>query len=224
MKLFEITVAGRRFAVAREADGDQFYQTYYVDGRDVPVQHYLKMMPWPWGPTLVPCSTARARSGTQWFTALAPPESRPTSTARQTRAAAMGRPVPAVSARFATSAARRRVLLWRGPRDHHFCRFDHREGIVAAPQVQRPDRVSGDDGRQGLISHTQPNLGQQPIDPNLVDESVQAIPGAQARERLVVAPAGHGRDVRSMVCRQAVELRFRHSMVPAFRADRPHPS
>ena len=42
MKLFEITVAGRRFAVAREADGDQFYQTYYVDGRDVPVQHYLK--------------------------------------------------------------------------------------------------------------------------------------------------------------------------------------
>jgi hypothetical protein len=44
MKLFEITIAGRRFAVAREADGDQFYQTYYVDGRDVPVQHYLKMI------------------------------------------------------------------------------------------------------------------------------------------------------------------------------------
>jgi hypothetical protein len=96
MKLFEITVAGRRSEVAREADGDQFYQTYYVDGRDVPVQHYLKMMPWPWGPTLVPCSTARARSGMQWLTALAPPESRPTSTARQTRAAALGRPVPAV--------------------------------------------------------------------------------------------------------------------------------
>jgi hypothetical protein len=45
MKLFEITVAGRRFAVAREAgDSDQFYQTYYVDGRDVPVQHYLRMI------------------------------------------------------------------------------------------------------------------------------------------------------------------------------------
>ena len=42
-KLFEITVAGRRFVVAREAGG-QFYQTYYVDGRDVPVQHYLKMI------------------------------------------------------------------------------------------------------------------------------------------------------------------------------------
>ena len=45
MKLFEITVAGRRFAVARQAGGgDQFYQTYYVDGRDVPVQHYLRMI------------------------------------------------------------------------------------------------------------------------------------------------------------------------------------
>jgi hypothetical protein len=45
MRLFEITVAGRRFAVVREAGGgDQFYQTYYVNGRDVPVQHYLKMI------------------------------------------------------------------------------------------------------------------------------------------------------------------------------------
>jgi len=45
MKLFEIVVAGQRFAVAREpGGGNQFYQTYYVDGRDVPVQHYLKMI------------------------------------------------------------------------------------------------------------------------------------------------------------------------------------
>jgi hypothetical protein len=45
MKLFEIVVAGQRFAVAREPSiGNQFNQTYYVDGRDVPVQHYLKMI------------------------------------------------------------------------------------------------------------------------------------------------------------------------------------
>jgi protein-disulfide isomerase-like protein with CxxC motif len=45
MKLFEIVVAGQRFAMAREPGGaNQFYQTYYVDGRDVPVQHYLKMI------------------------------------------------------------------------------------------------------------------------------------------------------------------------------------
>ena len=45
MKLFEIVVAGQRFEVAREpGGGNQFYQTYYVDGRDVPVQHYLKMI------------------------------------------------------------------------------------------------------------------------------------------------------------------------------------
>jgi hypothetical protein len=45
MTLFEITIGGRRFAVARVADGrDQFYQTYYVDGQDVPVYQYLKMI------------------------------------------------------------------------------------------------------------------------------------------------------------------------------------
>jgi hypothetical protein len=45
MKLFEIIVAGQRFAVAREAgNGDQVHQTYYVDGRDVPVQQYLTMI------------------------------------------------------------------------------------------------------------------------------------------------------------------------------------
>jgi len=45
MKLFEIVVAGQRFAVTREpSGGNQFYQMYYVDGRDVPVQHYLKMI------------------------------------------------------------------------------------------------------------------------------------------------------------------------------------
>jgi hypothetical protein len=45
MKLFEITIAGRRFTVAREpGERDQFYQTYTVDGRDVPVHLYLKMI------------------------------------------------------------------------------------------------------------------------------------------------------------------------------------
>ena len=45
MKLFEIVVAGQRFAVTREpSGGNEFYQMYYVDGRDVPVQHYLKMI------------------------------------------------------------------------------------------------------------------------------------------------------------------------------------
>jgi hypothetical protein len=48
VKLFEITVGGRRFAVGRAVaatasdDDTEYYQTYFVDGRDVPVEHYLR--------------------------------------------------------------------------------------------------------------------------------------------------------------------------------------
>ena len=49
MKLFEITIAGRLFAIARELDDcNQFRQTYYVDGRKVRVQHYLKLLTDAW--------------------------------------------------------------------------------------------------------------------------------------------------------------------------------
>jgi hypothetical protein len=45
VKLFEITIAGRLFAVAREMDDcNQFRQTYYVNGRSVPVQDYLTLL------------------------------------------------------------------------------------------------------------------------------------------------------------------------------------
>ena len=42
LKLFEITVAGRRFAVAREADGDQFYQKILIKQYTwIPLSLYL---------------------------------------------------------------------------------------------------------------------------------------------------------------------------------------
>ena len=45
MTLFDITIAGRRFSVARELHADnQFHQRYSVDGRDVPVQQYLELV------------------------------------------------------------------------------------------------------------------------------------------------------------------------------------
>ena len=45
MKLFDITIAGRRFSVAREpGEHNQFHQTYTVDGREVPVQRYLELV------------------------------------------------------------------------------------------------------------------------------------------------------------------------------------
>lgn len=45
MKLFEITVAGQRFSVAREFDEhNEFHQTYSVDGREVPVARYLELI------------------------------------------------------------------------------------------------------------------------------------------------------------------------------------
>ena len=45
MKLFEITIAGRRFSVTRELrDDHQSHQTYSVDGREVPVERYLELV------------------------------------------------------------------------------------------------------------------------------------------------------------------------------------
>jgi hypothetical protein len=46
MKLFEITIAGRRFTVTREWDEEHSlsYQMYLVDGRVVPVERYLELM------------------------------------------------------------------------------------------------------------------------------------------------------------------------------------
>jgi hypothetical protein len=45
MKLFDITIAGRRFSVAREpGEHNLCHQTYSVDGREVPVQRYLELI------------------------------------------------------------------------------------------------------------------------------------------------------------------------------------
>ena len=45
MTLLDITIAGRRFSIAREPHADnQFHQRYSVDGRDVPVQRYLELV------------------------------------------------------------------------------------------------------------------------------------------------------------------------------------
>jgi hypothetical protein len=45
MTLLDITIAGRRFSIARELHADnQFHQRYSVDGRDVPVQRYLELV------------------------------------------------------------------------------------------------------------------------------------------------------------------------------------
>jgi hypothetical protein len=45
MKLFEITIAGRRFSVARELGAhNECHQTYSVDGREVPVERYLELI------------------------------------------------------------------------------------------------------------------------------------------------------------------------------------
>ena len=45
MTLFEITIAGRRFSVSRELDcHDGCHQTYFVDGREVPVRRYLALI------------------------------------------------------------------------------------------------------------------------------------------------------------------------------------
>jgi hypothetical protein len=45
MTIFDITIAGRRFSVARERYGhSEFYQLYSVDGCKVPVQRYLELI------------------------------------------------------------------------------------------------------------------------------------------------------------------------------------
>ena len=55
VNLFEITVAGRLFTVARELDDcNQFHQAYYVDGDRVPVQHYLQLLAVTCGPSRPP--------------------------------------------------------------------------------------------------------------------------------------------------------------------------
>jgi hypothetical protein len=45
MRVFEITMAGRRFSVTRELHThNEFHQTYWVDGREVSVQRYLQLV------------------------------------------------------------------------------------------------------------------------------------------------------------------------------------
>src|SRR6187551_1596934 len=44
--------------------------------------------------------------------------------------------------------------------DHHFRRLDHSQGIVAALQFQRVDRIGRDHGSQRLVADAQPHLGE----------------------------------------------------------------
>src|SRR4030095_6785110 len=66
-------------------------------------------------------------------------------------------------------ALRRRAA---GARDHHFGRFDNRQGVIPASQLQRAHGVSRNDGGQRLIPDAQANLCEQDTDAHLHDEHV----------------------------------------------------
>ena len=65
--------------------------------------------------------------------------------------------------------------------------------VLAAPELERADRVGGDHGGQRLIAHAQADLSQQTVDANFVDESPQPVPRAQTGQRLVISVGGPAR-------------------------------
>ena len=110
-----------------------------------------------------------------------------------------------------------------GLRNHHFGRLDNRQCIVAATEFQRADGVRRDHGRERLIANTQANLGEEAIDPDLVDEAAQAVPCAEALDGLIprrwLAATLH---LRLLARQKPLDLRLRDAMVAAFGARGSH--
>ena len=77
--------------------------------------------------------------------------------------------------------------------DHHFGRLDHRQGIVATFQLQRVNRVGGDDRGQRLAANPQPHLREQAVDADFLDEPRQAVARAQPGQRVVRIDGPRGR-------------------------------
>ena len=56
--------------------------------------------------------------------------------------------------------------LFRLARNHHFCRLDDRQGVVASTKLQLIQRVAGDDRRQRLVPNPEPDLSEQAVTVN----------------------------------------------------------
>jgi hypothetical protein len=74
------------------------------------------------------------------------------------------------------------------PRDHDLGRFDDRQGLVTAAQLELVDRIAGDDRGQRLIADSQAYLGEQPLAAHLVDDAPQLIAAAQRDNGAGVRP------------------------------------
>jgi len=110
-----------------------------------------------------------------------------------------------------------------GTRDHHFCRFDDRQCVVPATQLERSYGIRGDDRGQRLIADAHTDLCEQAIDSDFIDKTVQPIPRAQPLQGVVVirdsaAIAAFG----LLAGEQAIDLVVRNAMVSAFSAAGPH--
>ena len=81
--------------------------------------------------------------------------------------------------------------------------------IASSPraQLEGANRIRCDDRRQHLIADAKPNLREQAVDPNLFDESVQAIASAQLGDRFDLDPWRGSCDRRPLTLDEPVDLR-----------------
>jgi hypothetical protein len=61
--------------------------------------------------------------------------------------------------------------------NHHFGRLDDGDGLVTPAQFESRNGICGNHRCQPLIADTQPHLRQQPVNANLLDETVQPVAG-----------------------------------------------
>ena len=101
------------------------------------------------------------------------------------------------------------------PRDHHFGRLHDRHRVVTPPQLEGANGVGCDDRRQHLTADPKADLREQAIDPNLLDESAQAIASAQLDDGVVLTGAWRGAAGRPLPREQPVDLRFGDTMMAA---------
>ena len=110
-------------------------------------------------------------------------------------------------------------------RNHDFRRLDDGQCIIPATQFERAHGIGGDDGGQRLVADAHADLGEQAIDADFIDETVQAVSGAQAVQRLVgIRDTAASPGVRLLPCEQTVDFVIRNAMMPALGAAGSHMS
>ena len=109
------------------------------------------------------------------------------------------------------------------PRDHHLGRFDDRDGVLSALQLQLVDRIPRDDGSQALIADSKANLRQQAVDAHFFDKPMQPVASAEGDDPGLRCGGAAGRGpARMLVREEALDLGLRDAVMPARGVRRAH--